>query len=478
MKITNFEIRERKLNKLNSVTYTGDLNVDTFHFDFDEEWMGLDKTLVIIADVSTYNIPLLNDEAVLPSEVYMDNQSITVGVFGRNSDTILSSNLINISLTKGAYIEGEEPSNLPTPTQWDLYIQEINRLLDEAKATEEECKRVLEEIRLINEKMEEYDLNHEEKIEEYNENTEEKVNEFNINATNKTDEFNSKAQEKVDELNTAFDENVEEKLNDFNTNSTNKLNEFNENVTSKTTDFNTNVVNKTNEFNSNVENKKQELEADYMKSDIYDPQGKKQDIFNYVDTLENQLEYDSEKWGEVLGSNKQGVDFKTEYVWRLGWINGTTGSLAGDSAIDGDGDINWTHTDFIETFEGAVFNLSNMYSGQSIVGGLTFYDASKKILPDYTKSLGPGTINYTVPEGSNIKYVRVCTSYQTAEKWAQISIIGGASGCISTPKENIDNLYKKVNTYASKNEKGAVRMWTQTVGTITTLYIATEEEIV
>ena len=34
MKITKFEVKERKLNKLNQVTYTGDFNVDTFQFDF------------------------------------------------------------------------------------------------------------------------------------------------------------------------------------------------------------------------------------------------------------------------------------------------------------------------------------------------------------------------------------------------------------------------------------------------------------
>lgn len=207
----------------------------------------------------------------------------------------------------------------------------------------------------------------------------------------------------------------------------------------------------------------------------------KTEIKSYVDEqqadLKNQLEYDAEKWGEVYGSQKQGIDLKKDYVWRLGWINGTTGAMSGDSAIDGGGDINWTHSDYIKTFEGAVFNLSGMYSGQSVVGGLTFYDDSKAILSAYTKPLGGSSINYTVPTGSGIKYVRVCTSYQSAEKWANVSIIGGILGCISTPKENIDNLYKKVNTYASQNEKGAVRMWTHTVGTVTTLYIATEDEV-
>lgn len=83
MKTTNFEVRERKISKLNQVTYTGESNVDIFHFDFDEEWNDLEKTLVLIVDGTTYNVALLNDETLLPIEAYVDNRSITIGVFGK-----------------------------------------------------------------------------------------------------------------------------------------------------------------------------------------------------------------------------------------------------------------------------------------------------------------------------------------------------------------------------------------------------------
>lgn len=298
MRTTNFEVKNRILNKIDSITYTGDLNVDTFLFDFDDEWQELDKTLVLIIGEKTYNVALINDEAVLPNEAYLDNQSITVGVFGKKGDTILSSNLINIWMTKGAYVEGQEPDNLITPTQWDLYVEEINRLLSEAKASEEECQKALEEVRLIQQKMEEaeldideYNSNHDEKMKAYNSNSEQKTTEYNNNATQKigayntndaqktsaynlnaeqkTTAFNENYTEKLNSINTAedtaldnintetekFNTNAEEKLNSFNSNSTNKVNEFNENVTSKTTAFDANAVNKTDEFNSNYEEK-------------------------------------------------------------------------------------------------------------------------------------------------------------------------------------------------------------------------------
>ena len=182
MKTTKFQIKERILNKLSQVTYTGKSNVDIFHFEFDEEWLGLEKTLVIITDISTYNIPLLNDEAVVPNEFYLDSQIVTVGVFGKKDDIILSSTLKNIWLTKGAYTLGQEPSNIPTPTQWDLYIQEINNLINKSQDAEAECKKTLEEVK-------NYKDNVEKVADTFEENVTEKIKEYNTNVENKKKEL-------------------------------------------------------------------------------------------------------------------------------------------------------------------------------------------------------------------------------------------------------------------------------------------------
>jgi len=130
MKTTNFEVKNRKIERIDFTTHTGEYNVDTFKFNFDEEWNELDKTLVIVVNDKTYNIAILNDEAILPKEAYVDSQRISIGVFGKKEDILLASNLIEIWMTEGAYKEGEEPENLPTPTQWDLYIQEINTIVN------------------------------------------------------------------------------------------------------------------------------------------------------------------------------------------------------------------------------------------------------------------------------------------------------------------------------------------------------------
>ena len=139
---TNFLVKKRKISQLDSIPYTGEFNIDKFKFQFDEEWTGLNKTLVIVAD-NTYNVALLNDECLVPQEFYDKKGNIMIGVFGSNDNQkILATGWLPIYVEDDSYT-GEEPSNLPTPTQWDLYISEINRLLSACEATVVECNDIL-----------------------------------------------------------------------------------------------------------------------------------------------------------------------------------------------------------------------------------------------------------------------------------------------------------------------------------------------
>lgn len=76
IKKIKFEIKDRKIEKKDFAVLAGKQNVDVFQFSFDEEWESLDKTLVLIVNEKTYNITLLNDEAILPSEAYIKNRRL------------------------------------------------------------------------------------------------------------------------------------------------------------------------------------------------------------------------------------------------------------------------------------------------------------------------------------------------------------------------------------------------------------------
>jgi len=134
MVITNFEVKKRQITKLDDQTiYTGEYNIDKFKFTFDDEWQGLNKTLVIMG-YETYNVSLLNDECLIPVEFYQKKGNISIGVFGRDADTtILASNFMTIFIHNDAYKEGQTPANLPTQTQWDEYIEDINRRYNEIR---------------------------------------------------------------------------------------------------------------------------------------------------------------------------------------------------------------------------------------------------------------------------------------------------------------------------------------------------------
>lgn len=247
MKTTRIQVVNRQLIISNKIIYTGKSNVDNFKFSFDDEWLNLNKTLVIIVDSNTYHVPLLNDEAILPTEIYSKNSTVSIGVFGKFDDIILASELKKISIHEGAYKEGQPPDNLPTPTQWDLYVEEINRLLSEAKISEEECRKILLEVQTIQNDVEKAELN----VEAYNENHGKKMTEYNNNATQKTSQFDANYTEKINSINdveSAVIDNINSKNTEFNTNATNKTSAFDENVVVKTNDFDTHIAEKMKEF--------------------------------------------------------------------------------------------------------------------------------------------------------------------------------------------------------------------------------------
>jgi len=147
MLITNFRVEKRKISLIdNPVPFTGEYNIDTFKFEFDEEWEGLNKTLVIVSD-NTYNVSLLNDQCLIPMEFYNKKGSISIGVFGTiGNGKILATGMYPIYIEEDAYKRGQEPANLPTQTQWDLYITEINGLLVQCQATKRQCDEVLAQL--------------------------------------------------------------------------------------------------------------------------------------------------------------------------------------------------------------------------------------------------------------------------------------------------------------------------------------------
>ncbi len=124
MKTTNFKVKDRQIERLNyEPVIVGYQNVDTFHFDFDEEWEGLDKTLVFRVKDKKYRIALTNDEVVLPKQIYpCEGGFVDFGIYGKKEETVLTTSLSRIYIQEGVY-EDEEIEELPIGSEDDIYIE-------------------------------------------------------------------------------------------------------------------------------------------------------------------------------------------------------------------------------------------------------------------------------------------------------------------------------------------------------------------
>lgn len=140
---------------------SGSVNVDKIVFNFSgDEWDELTKTAVFATESGkTINVPLIDDYCVVPPEAYSEKGNVSIGVYGiaiENDQIVklLPTNLVSKQIRGGCYIIGQCPSNLPTPTQWDVYLQEISKIASEAKASEEVCRQLMIDITAMKEELE------------------------------------------------------------------------------------------------------------------------------------------------------------------------------------------------------------------------------------------------------------------------------------------------------------------------------------
>lgn len=262
MVITNFKVQKRKVSQIDSIPYTGEYNIDTFKFEFDDEWEGLDKTLVIVSGNRRYNVPLLNNECVVPFEFYQIKGTIEIGLFGTDGEyRTLATGWLPLYVEEDTYEVNVEPENLPTPTQWDLYVTEINRLLELAQATEQQCEDILSQltndynayVAEMNQIKADTQL-----IKEDVDGLKSDTQGLKNDVESDIQEFNSSYQSKVstiDQKYADYNNNATEKTNAFNSNASNKTSTYNSNATSKTNTFNQNVTDKTTAFNQNYTEK-------------------------------------------------------------------------------------------------------------------------------------------------------------------------------------------------------------------------------
>lgn len=203
METINFKIENRQITQLNCAKLIGMVGQDKVHVDFiDDAWEGLHKTLKLIrSDGNIVYLAMTNDEVELTQECYVEGTA-QLGFFGTINENdpeemkIASTDYIPIYFNYHAYsTEPGEPINLPTPTQWDIIIGQMNAIKDSIEESQRD----------VDEKVDGFDEHYTQKVNDFNSNATSKTNTFNSNAASKTNSFNNNYNTKIEELNQIID---------------------------------------------------------------------------------------------------------------------------------------------------------------------------------------------------------------------------------------------------------------------------------
>ena len=123
-------IEKEKEEKLNS----GSVEYYEAEVEYDESWENLTRKAVLVeADTDTgKSISLINNKVYIDNELSGKYQIGFVGytIEGQQKVYQISTNLKTVNFDKGAgQIETEE-GTLPTPTEWEIYIAQIQEMLE------------------------------------------------------------------------------------------------------------------------------------------------------------------------------------------------------------------------------------------------------------------------------------------------------------------------------------------------------------
>ena len=113
----------------------GEYKVHKCCFDFSEEYDGLTKKAIFETPMTKKEMPIINDKCDIPYEV-LNSERINLRVYAystENDELILrySPRYSEFYTLDGSYVDGAEPSEEITPTQFEQYTDVLNKGLDE-----------------------------------------------------------------------------------------------------------------------------------------------------------------------------------------------------------------------------------------------------------------------------------------------------------------------------------------------------------
>lgn len=125
------------------------VNQYAIEFDFDETWDFEEKYCIFQDEFEkqTFKRPILNNQVIVPSELL--NGRITIQVYGQNiEDNVITNRQPSLkyvfSILNSLPANASEEQDVPTPTQWELYIEQIESIVDDMCDQFQEVKTQVE----------------------------------------------------------------------------------------------------------------------------------------------------------------------------------------------------------------------------------------------------------------------------------------------------------------------------------------------
>lgn len=124
--------KDEKINR-------GEYKAHKCDFNFSEEYEGLTKKAIFETSMIKKEMPIINNECDIPYEV-LNSERINLRVYAystENDELILrySPRYSEFCTLDGSYVDGAEPSEEITPTQFEQYTDELNKGLNEVDSS-------------------------------------------------------------------------------------------------------------------------------------------------------------------------------------------------------------------------------------------------------------------------------------------------------------------------------------------------------
>lgn len=144
----SFSVKKQKLErKDNQEVVGGTYNYLYVVFDFSYDWDSVSKNAVFnnCKAKKNFTVPIVENVCLVPWEV-IESPNFTVSLYGFTDSKRITSNEVMVPVKGKPYNANNIPSPPPTPTDYEAYVELVNKYKEESDAQYNELKETKAEV--------------------------------------------------------------------------------------------------------------------------------------------------------------------------------------------------------------------------------------------------------------------------------------------------------------------------------------------